>query len=247
MSTAEPNDHHERGAMRNKRRLRLGVALACAVSVAITGGAIWKQRTTQRNKIVASTEHYRGIEHEISRQEVLSRLGGLAVRNSDEIAGYKRELFMKEWSTIDGCSMRNRILQRDLANVTLKTHCKVATGELLDPYTKLRLRIPGDEIQIDHVVSLSNAWSSGAYNWTPRQRRSFANDPRNLLAVQGLANEQKSDKDASEWDPANDAFDCTFAAEQVTVKEAYRLNVTAREKVALRALLGDCPDLIPIV
>ena len=53
----------------------------------------------------------------------------------------------------------------------------------------------GDEdsalVQIDHVVALADAWRSGAWQWDAQRRQEFANDPENLLAVDGQANEDK--------------------------------------------------------
>jgi Protein of unknown function (DUF1524) len=62
------------------------------------------------------------------------------------------------------------------------------SGVLHDPYTGESIafvRRPDTSVavQIDHMVSLSDAWYKGARDWDDLRRRDFANDPRNLLAV----------------------------------------------------------------
>ncbi|KLJ10931.1 hypothetical protein EMPG_13749, partial [Blastomyces silverae] len=59
------------------------------------------------------------------------------------------------------------------------------------------------DVDIDHVVPLSNAWKSGAAGWTTARRREFANDLVNpqLIAVTDNVNQQKSDAGPEEWKP----------------------------------------------
>jgi Protein of unknown function (DUF1524) len=94
-------------------------------------------------------------------------------------------------------------------------------------------------VQIDHVVALSDAWYKGARLWDD-QRRDFANDPRNLLAVDGRVNFDKAFRDAASWLPPNAAFRCAFVARQVEVKTDYQLWVSGREKGAMRDVLRGC-------
>jgi hypothetical protein len=96
-------------------------------------------------------------------------------------------------------------------------------------------------VQIDHVVALSNAWQTGAQGWPAARREQFANDPLNLLAVDGRLNQQKGDGDAATWVPPARGFRCAYASRQATVKARYRLWVTRAERDALRRLLARCP------
>jgi hypothetical protein len=96
-------------------------------------------------------------------------------------------------------------------------------------------------VQIDHVVALSNAWQTGAGLLTPEIRQQLANDPLELLAVDGAANQQKSDGDAATWLPSNKAFRCQYVARQVAVKAKYQLWVTSAEKDAITRVLATCP------
>jgi hypothetical protein len=95
-------------------------------------------------------------------------------------------------------------------------------------------------VQIDHLVSLSDAWYKGARGWDDQRRRDFANDPRNLLAVAGQANFDKAFGDATAWLPANAAFRCEFVARQIEVKAAYGLWLSKNEKRAMDDVLARC-------
>ena len=158
--------------------------------------------------------------------------------------GYTRSQFGNGWSSTSGCDTRNIILHRDLQNPVLDTSCSVIGGLLNDPYTGTVIQFEkgSSVIQIDHVVAISNAWQTGAQQLTKEQRIQLANDPLELLAVQGDANQQKSDGDAATWLPSNKSFRCQYAARQIAIKQKYTLWVTAAEKQALSNVLVNCPD-----
>ena len=125
--------------------------------------------------------------------------------------------------------------------------CKVQSGTLNDPYTgKTIAFVRGEDtsgaVQIDHVVALSNAWATGAYQLDADTRYSISQDPLNLLAVDGPANQEKLDQDASTWLPSNQTFRCQYVARQISVKYKYHLWVTAAEKVAMQKVLTFCPN-----
>jgi hypothetical protein len=97
------------------------------------------------------------------------------------------------------------------------------------------------EVQIDHVVALSNAWQTGAFKLSADQRKALANDPMNLFAVKGRLNSQKGDGDAATWMPPLKSFRCTYVAQQIAVKAKFSLWVVAPEKAAMNAILAKCP------
>lgn len=173
------------------------------------------------------------------------RVAGRAPKTGD--TEYDRTLFGDGWETQSGCDVRNRILQRDLTNVQLDEEgCRVVSGQLNDPYTgKVVIFTRGsstsDDVQIDHVVALSNAWQTGAQALTYEQRVQFANDPLELLAVDGPTNQQKSDADAATWLPPHKPFRCQFIARQIAIKAKYQLWVTPAEKDAMLRVLSTCP------
>jgi hypothetical protein len=149
----------------------------------------------------------------------------------------------------NGCDTRNDILRRDLTMVVVApgTHgCTVARGVLHDPYTNTIIPFTrgvrtSDAVQIDHVVALGDAWQTGAQQLSLAERTNFANDPIELLAVSGPVNEQKGDADAASWLPPNQAFRCSYVAEQVAVKIRYHLWVTPAEHAAIAGVLTTCP------
>jgi hypothetical protein len=125
----------------------------------------------------------------------------------------------------------------------------VFSGVLVDPYSGesinfLRGVATSSEVQIDHVVALSNAWQTGAFKLTLEVRTELANDPLNLLAVKGVLNSQKSDGDAATWLPPRKSYRCAYVARQVAVKYKYGLWLTAPEKAAIVKILQTCPGQV---
>ena len=165
--------------------------------------------------------------------------------------GYTRAQFGQTWADVDrnGCDTRNDILKRDLTEEVFKekTHeCVVLSGTLIDPYSGEKISFvrgvgSSMEVQIDHVVALSNAWQTGAFKLSYDKRLAFANDPMNLLAVKGRLNSQKGDGDAATWLPPSKSFRCAYVAQQIAVKAKYSLWVVAPEKAAMVAILAKCP------
>ncbi|GAB3398328.1 hypothetical protein GCM10027568_35270 [Humibacter soli] len=176
-------------------------------------------------------------------------LATIPVKGRAPHTGYDRVGdFGPAWKDIDGnhCDTRDDVLARDLTTVVKKGSCTVESGVLSDPYTGKTIHfVRGVQtsvaVQIDHLVPLSDAWETGAQQLTQQQRETMANDPLELLAVDGPTNESKGDGDAATWLPPNHAFRCTYAARQVSVKAAYHLWVTAAEHDALARLLSGCP------
>ena len=175
----------------------------------------------------------------------------LLVKGRAPKTGYSRDAFGPAWADTDynGCDTRNDMLRRDFGGVTVErgTHgCVVLEGVLVDPYSGEEVRFikgeSSDLIHIDHVVSLSNAWQTGMFQRGPEERRIFANDPLNLLAVQGWLNQQKGDGDAATWLPPRKGYRCVFVARQIAVKAAYSLWLTPPEKQAMLRILRLCPE-----
>lgn len=183
--------------------------------------------------------------------DAAAALETLPVKGRAPKTGYDREeQFGPSWADVDrnGCDTRNDILARDLTNLTYKNNdgCTIATGTLDDPYTGATIQfVRGTstswKVQIDHVVALSDAWQKGAQQIGADARLQLANDPLNLLAVDGPANSQKGDGDAATWLPANKPFRCDYVARQVAVKQKYGLWVTQAEHDAISTILADCP------
>lgn len=176
----------------------------------------------------------------------IEMLETLPIKGRAPKTGYARSQFGDGWATIAGCDSRNIVLHRDLKNIVLGDDCKIMSGTLDDPYTGKSIVFKrgagtSDDVQIDHVVALSNAWQTGAQQLSHEQRIALANDPLELLAVDGPANQQKSDGDAATWLPPNKSFRCQYVARQVAVKAKYSLWVTQAEHDAIKRILVACP------
>ncbi len=233
----------------NKRYLRI-LKLVIVLVVALIGAYKSNQIEAQKyDDSIASVE--------IVQTPAGEALADIPIKGRAPKTNYSRDQFGDGWEIVGGCDMRNRILARDLREVfyvqsTDMVICKVMSGVLDDPYTArtisfLRGPETSDDVQIDHVVALSDAWQKGAQGLTPEQRLAFANDPLELLAVDGDANQQKSDSDAASWLPANKTYRCQYVARQIAVKKKYSLWVTRSEYDAMAQVLKTCPDQkIPI-
>ncbi len=182
----------------------------------------------------------------------LIALASLAIKGRAPRTGYDRGAFGQSWRDLDrnGCDQRNDVLRRDLTKITLKagTHgCLVLRGTLKSPYTGatihfVRGEATSSEVQIDHIVALSDAWQKGAQQWSTSKRERFANDFLELRAVDGHSNGSKGDGDAATWLPPRKAFRCGYVARQIAVKKKYGLWVTQAEHDSMARILRACPD-----
>lgn len=241
--------------MRSSRR-RILSRLDDALLVAVLAGAGWWGwgQLTGDGTGHEPAPAVRGAETATSASptaaEALGLLATLEVKGRAPRTGYERDFFGQRWADVDrnGCDTRNDVLRRDLREVWTRPGtrgCVVEEGVLDDPYTGGRVAFrrgnaTSTEVQIDHVVALSDAWQKGAQSWDAATARRFANDPRNLLAVSDDANRTKGDGDAATWLPPNREFRCRYVAAQVVVKASYRLWVTAAERDAIERVLVRC-------
>lgn len=193
----------------------------------------------------------------------LALLARVPIKGRAPKTGYDRAQYGQAWtdnnddlSGHNGCDTRNDVLRRDLLGTTVKpgTHgCVVLTGVLHDPYTGATIDFTRGvrtslAVQIDHVVALGDSWQTGAQQFSAAKRVDFANDPLNLLAVAGPANEAKSDGDAASWLPPNKTYRCAYVARQTAVKVRYGLWMTQAEHDATARVLSSCPgQKAPIV
>lgn len=192
------------------------------------------------------------LEHKQGSSELstVEKLADLRVRRDRGAGGYDRSYFGEPWADEDlnGCDTRNDILRRDLEDIRFRkgSHCVVNSGVLHDPYVGVTIHFKrGPEtsplVQIDHVVALGDAWRAGASDWTPRKRQEFANDPENLLAVEGQANQDKESSRADQWMPPREEYWCAYVSRQIDVKYAWDLTITEAEREAMIRALSTCP------
>lgn len=177
----------------------------------------------------------------------LQMLYELEVKGRAPKTGYDRDLFgWRDDVDHNGCDTRNDVLRRDLDDISLKSGgCVVMGGSLTSDYTGDTfdfIRGDGNNIDIDHVVALSNAWQTGAQQLSGSELLDFGNEPVNLLAVESGVNRSKGDGDAATWLPPRKGYRCEYVARQIQVKHDYDLWVTPPEFDAMERLLLDCDE-----
>jgi len=236
--------------MRMKERRRR-ISAIVAIAIIGLGGMYWQFQQSQPPLPVINGATAKVVPEEINPTSSLAGdiLETLAVKGRAPKTGYKRTQFGNGWADMGNCDTRNVILARDLIDVKFRseTDCTVESGTLQsDPYTAKTISFTrgattSSVIQIDHVVALSDSWQKGAQQLTAEQRQQLANDPLELLAVDGPANNKKGDGDAATWLPSNVEYRCRYVARQIAVKQKYTLWVTTAERDAMRRVLATCP------
>jgi hypothetical protein len=240
---------------RRRRRAVLALVIVAAVTVLVVWGRDWiRTKTGPSPSSTAATSSAPAAVIRTPRFDAArAQLAALQIKSWDRAQDFKRYRFGQAWSDDvnvefghNGCDTRDDILRRDLANLVVRPGtCFAQSGTLHDPYTGTTIdfvRGPdtSDSVEIDHVVSLADAWYKGARLWEAQRRVDFANDPINLLAVSPKANFDKAFRDAASWLPPNEAFRCDFVARQVNVKTVYGLWVSSKEKQAIAEVLARC-------
>ena len=162
----------------------------------------------------------------------------------EHVGGYDRDLF-RHWidSDGDGCDTRREVLiAESLDPVQIGSKCSISGGRWFSIYDNVETT-DASSFHIDHVVALSEAWDSGAWNWNTDQRKYFANDldqPFFLIAVTASSNRSKSDRDPAEWMPPNANYHCEYVRIWIEIKRAWDLSVDQAEHDYLARKLASC-------
>ncbi len=229
--------------LRRRRTVIIGLLSLLLLLIGTSPGSISKQKSVDDPQSAV-------LSDSINTEQAVDALDELEVKGRASKAGYARDEFGSGWASIDGCDTRNIILKDMMSEVVLSDDsCIVLRGTLQDLYTGevidfVRGSTTSDKVQIDHVVALSDSWQKGAQQLDFSERVVLANDPLNLLAVDGPANQQKGDSDAASWLPPNKAYRCRYVARQISVKRKYRLWITDAEKSAMKRVLNGCGEQV---
>lgn len=185
------------------------------------------------------------------QEKARSLIGGLQAKGRGPKTGYDRDEFGSAWTdTADGvalarngCDTRNDLLARDGQEVRFRSgsDCVVISMTLNDPYTGETLRFAKEDasaVQIDHVVPLSYSWQLGAARWSEEKREQLANDPLNLIPVDGPTNSSKGDSGPASWLPPNKAIRCAYAVRFAQVAAKYEMPVTTADKEIMLTQCG---------
>jgi hypothetical protein len=233
------------------RTVLLWLSAAAVLSVVVAYQTVASSAARQAGEVATRA----GVPVVVPGTDVLAGVGVIPARvhRSD----YRRSAFGDAWSDDsdaplghNGCDTRDDILDRDLVDKTYVSvkRCPnaVAAGLLRDPYTSRTIAFQrgakvGEAVQIDHIVPLAYAWDMGASAWPFAERLRFANDPANLLAVEGRANQDKGDLAPGQWMPLNAAFACQYAMQFIAVLRGYSLPVDQPSTAVLKRAASTCP------
>ncbi|MEU6089205.1 HNH endonuclease family protein [Streptomyces sp. NPDC047085] len=175
----------------------------------------------------------------------------VATKGRGPKTGYERDKFGYAWMDSapgsipfahNGCDSRNDLLKRDGDSIRFRagSDCVVTSMTLHDPYTGKAIewtKSHAATVQIDHVMPLSYDWQMGASRWTKGKREDIANDPLNLIPVDGPTNGAKGDSGPATWLPPNKQIRCSYVVRFAQVSLKYDLPVTVADK---RMMLTQC-------
>ncbi|WP_407696895.1 HNH endonuclease family protein [Streptomyces dysideae] len=191
------------------------------------------------------------LTSDADRAEARTLIEKVATKGRGPKTGYDRDKFGYAWmDTADGvpwarngCDTRNDLLQRDGEDVRFRSgsDCVVMSMTLHDPYTGRTIdwtKSKATAVQIDHVMPLSYDWQMGAARWTKAKRQDIANDPLNLIPVDGPSNGSKGDSGPASWLPPNKQIRCSYAVRFAQVSLKYELPVTAADKETMLRQCG---------
>lgn len=174
-------------------------------------------------------------------------LDRLPVRAESGSSSYDRERFgYPDDADGDDCDTRAEVLMLESTTATTRnTYCTIQSGRWRS-FVDGRIWTDPTEVQIDHLVPLSEAWASGARSWGPARLVAFGNDlgyPWSLNAITGSLNASKGDGDPAEWLPPLLGARCAYAIRWMKVKFRWGLAIDATERSALvRLLSGTCGE-----
>jgi hypothetical protein len=185
------------------------------------------------------------------RGKAVALIRKVATKGRGPKTGYSRSEFGSAWMDSapdvpfahNGCDTRNDLLKRDGLDVKFRSgsKCVVMAMTLDDPYTGKAIhwiKAKATSVQIDHVMPLSYDWQMGAAHWSKDKREEIANDPLNLLPVDGPSNGAKSDSGAASWLPPSKQIRCSYAVRIAQVSLKYELPVTGADKQAMLTQCG---------
>jgi len=159
---------------------------------------------------------------------------------------YNRKLY-PHWIDRDSDCQNERqeiLIGRSLVPVILKTNrkgrkCTVVAGTWRDFYYS-ELLTEASQIDVDHVIPLKHAHEAGAKNWSRDKRRTFANDPENLVLTNKKYNRMKGAKSPLLWLPSDKDYACRYFKRWLFVKDKYQLDVSQAEREEYKAM--KCPS-----
>ena len=171
---------------------------------------------------------------------LFTQLGSLRIEPEYETTPYDRSEF-PHWDDEDGDGMNTRLEILSLEKVGDVGWYSRWDGEWYAGEGGLS----APRFDIDHIVSLKEAWQSGADEWSASDKDTFADDMLNLTAVTASSNRSKGAKDASEWLPSEASGKCYLLIRVIQVKTKWSLSIDQDEYTTLKELTESCGPGIP--
>ena len=111
-------------------------------------------------------------------------------------------------------------------------------------YGHIVTSLDGRQSHVEHIVSLKEAWQSGACVWDSELKKQFGLDTDNLTMSKVGLNLSKGARDIYEWKSKNDYLNeiglCFLALKTIQVKKKYDLSIDINEKDVLERTLAKC-------
>lgn len=181
----------------------------------------------------AEWKHWTGSEDRScwnTREEILYRdavPGTINLVNKQKDATDKYE---------EGCALGTPIEEDGRIKVSTEN-----SGEWIGPYNGKKIT-DSSEVDIDHVIPLSNAARNGGQEWSAEKKEAFANDPDNLLATSAKENRTKGDKGPGKYMPPNKSYQCQYAKTYIAVAYKYDLTITESDYKELNKTIKSCKN-----
>ena len=179
-------------------------------------------------------------EQTTQENTLLTQLESLRIEPEYEATPYDRSEF-PHWDDEDGDGMNTRLEILSLEKINDVGWYSRWDGEWYAGEGGLS----APRFDIDHIVSLKEAWQSGADEWSASDKDTFADDMLNLTAVTASSNRSKGAKDASEWLPPEPSGQCYLAIRVIQVKAKWNLSVNEDEYITLKELTESCGPEVP--
>lgn len=154
-------------------------------------------------------------------------------RSFDSVkVAYDRNFFGSWSDDDDDCRNTRHELLASLSTTAVRWSvdgCRVIRGRWNDPYTG-RVFFEAHQLDIDHLVSLKWAWEHGASVWSRERRIEFANDARNLFAVDDSTNQSKGAASPTAWLPPDAGFHCQYVVRFQRIVRIYGISLNTLER-----------------
>ena len=112
-------------------------------------------------------------------------------------------------------------------------------------------RTPRNSVNsVANVVSIREAWESGAWSWKAAKRKRFMNDIADtavLAAVNATSATRRRGTDPARWLPTGTKNACAYIDDWIRIKSKWRLAVDVREYIALTNALNQQCRTAPAV